>query len=475
MPNDAFSRIRELQRHAQDVLAETETGPVDADREPAARRWARFCVQVGRSFSRNRCPVRAAALAYSSLLALVPMLAVVFSVATSILKEQGEAPIRQFVEKLVAHVTPYTNPEQATDAEAAAIAARAAAERERAVKQINEYINRIRSGAIGTTGMVALMLVAIMMLARIEGAFNDIWGVERGRSWYSRTVLYWAALTLGPLLLIVALGLTSGTYLEATERLRSVPWLAGLLFKFLPVVVLSGLFALFYLAMPNTRVPWQAALVGGLVAGVLWQANNMLGVFFVSRVTSNNAIYGSLGMVPVLMIGLYFAWLILLFGAQVANAFQNRATYSQSRQAANVSPRGREWLAWRIMTHVGRAFARQQPPPTVAGLALALHAPPSLVAEILRALTVARLTVETADRENGFVPARPLEQITAHEILTAVRDGPGAAVTAPDAESERRAWAGFQQVGETERQAAAALTLAELVADNAPAQRAAGG
>ncbi|HXG48361.1 MAG TPA: YhjD/YihY/BrkB family envelope integrity protein, partial [Methylomirabilota bacterium] len=409
--------------------------------------------------------------AYSSLLALVPMLAVVFSVATSILKEQGEAPIRQFVEKLVAHITPYTNPEQATNAEAAAIAARAAAERERAVKQINEYINRIRSGTIGTTGTVALMIVAITMLVRIEEAFNDIWGVGRGRSWYSRTVLYWAALTLGPLLLIVALGLTSGAYLEATERLRSIPGLGGLVFTFLPGVVLSGLFALFYLAMPNTRVPWQAALAGGLVAGTLWQANNALGVFFVSRITSNNAIYGSLGMVPVFMIGLYFAWLILLFGAQVAHAFQNRAIYSQSRQGANTGPRGREWLAWRIMTHVGRAFARQQPPPTVAGLAPALHAPAPLVAEILRALTAARLTVETTDRENGFVPARPLEQITAHEILTAVRDGWGAEPTAPEAEFERRAWAEFQRVGETERRAAAAVTLAKLVAEDAPSEQ----
>src|SRR5439155_12079872 len=129
--------------------------------------------------------------------------------------------------------------------------------------------------------------------------FNDIWGVTRGRSWYTQVVLYWAVISLGPNLLMVALGLTGGEHFEQSKKwLMHLPLIGGMAFKVLPVVVLSFMFAMFYQLMPNTRVQPQAAIAGGVVAGLLWYANNVLGVVFISRVTSNNAIYGSVGMIP---------------------------------------------------------------------------------------------------------------------------------------------------------------------------------
>ena len=103
-----------------------------------------------------------------------------------------------------------------------------------------------------------------------------------------------------------------------------MPLVSGMIFKFLPLVLLWLAFAVFYKIMPNTRVCFDAALVGGVVGGSLWYLNNVFGFLYVSRVVTNSKIYGSLGLVPVFMIGLYFSWLILLFGAQVAYAFQNR-------------------------------------------------------------------------------------------------------------------------------------------------------
>src|SRR5438093_4906287 len=92
--------------------------------------------------------------------------------------------------------------------------------------------------------------------------------------------------------------------------------------------------------VPNTKVRWRAAVVGGLVGGILFHLNNLVSVLYVSRVVSNSKIYGSLALVPVFMIGLYFSWLILLFGAQIAYAFQNRVAYLEERQAENITQRG---------------------------------------------------------------------------------------------------------------------------------------
>src|SRR5208282_4677745 len=124
----------------------------------------------------------------------------------------------------------------------------------------------------------------------------------------------------------------------------------SLIFEFLPLVVLWLAFALLYQLVPNTKVNFSAALAGGIVAGSLWHLNNVFGFLYASRVVANSRIYGSLGLIPVFMIGLYFSWAILLFGAQIAYAFQNRQAYLQDKLAENVNQRGREFIALRLMT-----------------------------------------------------------------------------------------------------------------------------
>src|SRR5205823_6047502 len=229
-------------------------------------------------------------------------------------------------------------------------------------RNINQFIQNTRSGALGVTGSVLLIFAAISMLTRIEYTFNDIWGVARGRSWFTRIVVYWGVITLAPLLLVVALGLATGPHLEGTKKLlETMPFVGNLIFQFLPIVVLCLTFAVFYMLMPNTKVHWRAALVGGLVAGILFHVNNAISVLYVSRVVSNSRIYGSLGLVPVFMVGLYFSWLIMLFGAQVAYAFQNRATYLEEKQVEQINQRGREFVALRLMTCVGLRFGRGEP------------------------------------------------------------------------------------------------------------------
>ena len=473
-------------------------------------KFLHFWVVVGKSFIRNRCPVRASALAYTTVLALIPMLAVAVGITSSFLKKEGENRIDQFIAKLVASVTPpavlstnsppaSTNsaPEAdgaaaiaavapsagetnqpaalASNAQTNSAAARSFAEAEETVRarhaiarSIHQFIRNTRSGTLGVTGSVLLIFVAISMLSRIEETFNDVWGVARGRSWFMRVVLYWGVLTLVPMLLIVALGLATGPHLEATKKLLvTMPFvghaLMPILFQVLPVAVLCVTFALFYVLMPNTKVRWQAAAVGGAVAAILLHLNNLISVLYVSRVVSNSRIYGSLGLVPVFMVGLYFAWLILLFGAQVAYAFQNRASYREEKQIEQINQRGREFVALRLMTGVGRRYLEGELPPGIVEIAEDLAVPTRLVQQIMQTLAAARLVVETGSADPAYVPARPLETITCHDILLAMRASQGQELATRDEPTRAEVYGEFHRIQEAERRAASSVTMMELV------------
>ena len=279
-----------------------------------------------------------------------------------------------------------------------------------------------------------------------------------------RIVLYWGVISLMPLLLIVALGLATGSHLESTRQfILTNPFISRLTFQLLPVVVLCFTFGLLYMLMPNTKVRWRAAVVGGLVGGILFHLNNLVSVLYVSRVVSNSKIYGSLALVPVFMIGLYFSWLILLFGAQVAYAFQNRSTYLEEKQIENINQRGREFVSFRLMTCIGLRFGRGEPPSNVIEIGKELGVPTRLVSQIMQTLCAARLVVEVAGAEPSYVPARPLEAITCHDILLAMRASQGQELATRDEPTRLEVYGEFNRIQEAERQAAGAVSLLALV------------
>ena len=458
------------------------------------QKFAHFWVLVWRSFTRNRCPVRASALAYATVLAIIPMLAVAMSISSALLKQEGEDQIDQFIVKLVASLTSATMVEtnaagtttnltvegssatDLTDSATAGIAgatnglpsfaqdAEAVKARRAIARYIHEFIQNTRSGALGLTGSILLVFAAISMLSRIEDTFNDIWGVVRGRSWFMRIVLYWGVISLAPMLLAVALGLASGPQMEGPKKLlTTMPFVGHIIFQFLPVVVLCLTFAMFYALIPNTKVHWQAALVGGLAGGILFHLNNVVSVLYVSRVVSNSKIYGSLGLVPVFMIGLYFSWLILLFGAQVAYAYQNRATYFEEKQVENINQRGREFVALRLMTCIGQRFVIGEPPPSAVEISAALAVPTRLVQQLMQTLAAARLVAEAAGAEPAYLPARPLETITCHDILLALRASQGQELATRDEPTRSDVYGEFHRIEEAERQAASSVTMLALV------------
>lgn len=463
------------------------------------------------SYVKNRLPVRAASLSYTTILALVPMLAVVMGITSSLLKDESEERIGQFVDELVENLVPSSSVTNApanrdrtagpetkplssdtsTQGEGEAVAAWVAPTnavqagvggepgqtnapayksrvldedaQDQVARSIKRFISKTRSGTLGVVGTAVLIFLAISMLIRIEDAFNDVWGVEKGRSLFMRLVLYWTVISLAPVMLTVALGLASGPHLAATQRMiAAIPLVGWLLFQLLPIIVLCLAFSVFYMLMPNTKVRWNAALVGGVVAAILWHLNNSLSALYVSRVVTNSKIYGSLGLVPVFMIGLYFAWMILLFGGQVSYAWQNRMAYFQERVLDNVNQRGKEFVALRLMTAIGAAYERGMNPPAEAQMAEALEIPPRLTQQVLQTLAAARLITEVSGSEPAYVPARPTDSISCYDVLQALRAGQGTDVAAQESPLHRQILGEFQRINDAERRAAESVSVQAL-------------
>jgi membrane protein len=468
--------------------------------EGRLERFVHFWVLVTRQFVRHRCLVRASALSYSTLIALIPLLVVALSVTSSLLKTQGEAQFQHAIEKLTSALIPpatigtnvaatdnhvvtivTTNLAAVTEnadtnslatnlvaaSSANTIIVPVSAQKEMA-RQIWVFVQKTQSGALGATGVVLLVFVAISLLGRIEETFNDIWGVTRGRNWLTQIQLYSTAIMLGPLLLITALGLAGGSQFQSVKDfIAATPFFGKLIFQLLPLLVLWLAFAFVYQLLPNTKVKFSAAFVGGMVAGTLWHLNNVFGYLFVSRVFTNNTIYGSLYLLPVFMVGIYFSWVILLFGVQVAYAYQNRAAYLQDRLADNVNQRGREFVALRLMTSLGQRFQNGLRPATVFQLSTELGIPSRLTQSVLRTLAHTQLVTEVAGVETAFVPARPLETITAYDILLALRTGVGQELPLREEAALSEIYGEFTRIERAERETASTISLLAL-ADRIP-------
>lgn len=469
-------------------------------------KFAHFWVLVWQSFVRNRCPVRASALSFTTLLGLIPMLAVAMSISSALLKTQSEQQIKNFVEKFVEQFVPdvpvtsdaeamalpeistvevvppaelapldtsVTNspPESspANQIPAAAIGrssdkSQIVLDKKRAADEIYRFIQNASSGQLGAVGVIFLIWTTIATLTRVEETFNDIWGVNRGRDWTARVPNYFTTALLVPLLCIAALGLANSPRFQKTrDALGILPFLEPLISQLLPVLIICLTFALFYKLVPNTKVHFTAALVGGGVAGVTWHFFNVASLHLAARWVNASKIYGSLALIPLLMLGLYAIWIIVLFGAQVAYAFQNRESYLQERLAENVNQRGREFVALRLMTCIGQRFDRSLPPPTISEMSRELGIPSKLIQQVVQTLLAARLVVEVSGGESGYVPARPLEAINCHHVLLAMRATQGQELRTREEPTRAEVYGEFARIQAAEKEAASAVSMLALV------------
>jgi membrane protein len=332
--------------------------------------------------------LRAMALTYISLFALVPGLVVAFSVV------QAFTGMQRISDRL--HEFLFAN---------LAVGARATIE-----PYLDRFIQNTHVTSAGLVGAALLVWSSVSLFQNVDRAVNDIWGVRRRRSIAQQATIYWVGMTLGPLLLAgsVMAGHTTRTLL-ASARLGFLGAAAGALLT-------CTFFSIVYVIVPNTKVRLRNAVAGAVVAGLAWELAKWGYTLFVARSVRYHAIYGSVAAIPIFLLWLYLSWAILLFGARLAFVFQYASSLIQGVHAD--SRIGREILGGRALLVIARAFDAGTPAPDAGEVANELGASADDVSEALGVLKAAGIVVSLAD--GGLVPGRPLEKVTLLDVRRAL-------------------------------------------------------
>ena len=391
---------------------------------------------------------RAAALSYSSLLGLGPLIAIGVIISSFALGDRDPALVAKGMNDIISFIAPQvdqyqqvvsaeesheshitTKPEfRAAHPNALTSGSRAPADPEM-VKIITNFISHNRSGTAGFVGVAALLVIVILLFTSVEKTFNDIWGVRRGRNWLTRIVYYWAVITLGAVLFFTSLTLFSATafiklYTEKLPLQQQLAPLYTLVLRSSSALLLIVILTLFYRLIPNTRVKWGAALVGALVVTFLLFLNNYLAFLYFRNVVSTNQLYGALGILPIIMLGLYVFWLFVLVGGQITYAVQNVHYRSSQTAWHSLNHATRESMSLLVLLLVARRFKACAPAYSVAGLSKIMRVPSQMLNESLNRLCDLKLIIELPPEDGSdpsdhrYQPARPLESITLTDFRT---------------------------------------------------------
>src|ERR671919_2544650 len=363
--------------------------------------WLRIGIMVARDFIENFTNLQAMALAFKTLLSLAPLLAVVFS----ILKAFG---VHNRIEPALA--------------EALAPLGERGAE---ITAHLIGFVDRMSAGALGSVGLVTLFITVLSLMGTIEQAFNHIWRIRSPRKFTRKFSDYLSVILVGPVLVFAAGTITatlqSNTFVQRLMSLEPFGTVILTLLKLVPYITLWAAFAFLYVFIPNTRVKFKSALIGGIVAALLWQTVGWGFTVFVASSTRYYAIYSSFAILLLFLLWLHIGWLIVLMGAQVAYAHQHIHFFLGDRDLLAQTAAGREKLALHLMFLVGRNFYHGLDPMTVTELATQLHLPAGLVKDLMEMFQQTRLVLALADEET-FVLGRDPETISIKEILDCVRN-----------------------------------------------------
>lgn len=371
----------------------------------AVRRFAvaslRVVQLVVKGFGEDECLLHASALTYVTLMALVPMLAIVFSV----LKGLGAG--QEAMDKLMEFLA--TMPDQFRGF----------------VENLLFSVSKANVVAVGWIGVIALLIMVVQMLSSIETSFNRVWGIKTARNVLRKTANYISTLVVVPILIMAALAVSATFSSEAFIHKLGLAASAYRVFLRMSPLFASWLaFSFLYVFMPNTRVRATPALVSGLVATMLWLGWQKLYIALQVGVARYNVLYGTFLAVPIFLMWLYFGWVIVLLGAEVAFAIQNHSTYQMERTASAASTRSRLLLALSVVLHAARAQQTDQPRFEVAGYAREHRVPIRLLNDIVLVLVGAGLLAETAEKEGCYVLLRAPEKIRVYDVIDMIlQDG----------------------------------------------------
>jgi len=366
-------------------------------------RWVRLVYLVGRDLAGGQLNLQAMSLVYTTLLSLVPLLALSFSVLKAFDVHNQIEPI------MLNFMTPLG--ERGAEITANVIG----------------FVDNIKVGVLGAVGLGLLIYTVISLVQKIERAFNYTWHVKNGRSLVERFRDYLSVIMIGPVLLFSALGATasllSNSVVQALVELPVLAWVVESIGVFVPYLFVMAAFTFVYKFVPNTRVHLGSAAVGALVAGFLWQTVGWGFASFVVTSAKYAAIYSGFAILIIFMIWLYVAWLILLVGASIAFYHQHPEHLTLRSRDTALSNRLKERLALSAMYLITQSHFRGTSPWTLEGLAQHLAVPTDAVISIIDPLEARGLVIAAGEDPFIYVPAQAPERITLKTLLEAVRSG----------------------------------------------------
>lgn len=373
----------------------------------ALPRWKRLAVRTGRiayavlrDLLGGQLTLHAMGLVYTTLLSLIPLLAVSFSVLKAFqIQYEIEPMLQNFLRPLGEKGDQLTN-------------------------QVIASVEGLNVGVLSSVGVALLFFTVFTLIQKIERAFNFAWHIRHQRQ-LSRHFEYLSVIVIGPPLILAAFGLTASmmgtrvvTRLREIEPVGAVFSLTG---QLLPYLLAIATFTFFYLLVPNTKVKLGSALIGALVAGLLWEGLSRAFSSIVVTSARYEAIVSGFAIPLLFMIWLYLGWLILLVGATVAFYHQHPEFLGVDREELRLSNRLREKLSLLLVYLIGRRHYSGEEPWTVEDLGQRLGLPVDVVSAALERLEESRIVAASGDKESVFLPARPFDTLTLAEVLESVR------------------------------------------------------
>jgi len=368
-------------------------------------RLLRILILSIRGIMQDRGALRASALTFYSMFAVVPVVAMVFGIAKGFGFEKGlEKNILKALE----------------GQEEIAL---------RIIGFAHTLLENVKGGLVAGIGLLILFYTIIMILSHIESAFNDIWGIKKGRSLGRKISDYLSMILVGTFFFIMSSSLTVFITSGVTLALEKVTILQVLrpgiffLFQLLPYVALWILFSFMYIFLPNTKISMKSGILGGVIAGTMYHIFQWGYISLQIGVTKHNAVYGSFAALPLFFIWLRFSWLIVLFGAEISFANQNVETYEFEEECLTVSQSFKRLLSLKVAHSLVKRFTAGEKPWDAPTIAHELEIPVRLVNQILFELVESGIASEVMvdqDKNAGFEPARDPDTMSIKYVIDAL-------------------------------------------------------
>jgi membrane protein len=377
-----------------------------SDRLAPRSPWRHFLqigVMVGRDLMSGMITLHAMSLVYTTLLSMVPLLAVSISVL------KGFGVHDQLEPALINLLSPLG--EQSGEIST----------------RIIGFVENMQIGVLGTIGLAMLLYTVISLTQKIESAFNLTWQLQSSRGLMQRFSDYLSVIMVGPVLVFSAVGIMASLgSTHVVGLLQSLPFIGDLLYllgKLLPLLLLIAAFTFIYFLVPNTRVRIGSALYGAVIAGVMWQTSGILFTWFIASSSKYTAIYTGFAALLLFMLWLYLSWIILLVGTSISFYHQNPDQLKWRRGNSHLSVRLRYQLALQVMVSIARAHDRQSElVPSLENLAAYQQIPTLVLARMLAALEQDGLVIQSADNPPSYIPGAALQRISLVDILHCARN-----------------------------------------------------